>query len=106
MRTQLLWKETLNAQEVRTNSENCYINLPATDHPRSDQGKAVVADDGTHVLLQCCLEQSFSAKSVGKVKGVNSRMECVNKCFSDEHEHCDRYVRTTVTFNLSFARHI
>lgn len=57
-------------------------------------------------MLQCCSEESFSAKSVAKVKGINSRLECVNKCFSDAYEHCDRYVRTTATLKFFFARHI
>lgn len=57
-------------------------------------------------MLQCCSEQSFSAKSLGKARGVSSRIECVNKCFSSSSEHCDRYVATTATLNISFAGHI
>lgn len=57
-------------------------------------------------MLQCCSEESFSAKSIAKAKGVNSRIDCVNKCFSNAYDDCDRYVRTTATLNISFARHI
>ncbi|KAH8434320.1 uncharacterized protein LDX57_011967 [Aspergillus melleus] len=54
-----------------------------------DQGKAVVGDDGTHFLLQCCTKPDSSAQRLGQDKSTNSRKDCVDKCLGTTYPTCD-----------------
>ncbi|KAJ0415610.1 hypothetical protein BJY00DRAFT_293178 [Aspergillus carlsbadensis] len=47
-----------------------------------DHGKAIIAEDGTHYLLECCTKAHPGVKHVSRAPGIKSKKDCLEKCQS------------------------